>query len=201
MSRQIDIISTSAGIHHLEFGMDNNEVGDFCIQMWITKYGARAVDWMQSLSMGFITFMGGDLWLHNDENQRRCHLFGEQRDCIVGVVSNEDPTHIKLFDSLGVHSDGEWEVMSLTIPETLNYPNGMYSKIPKEIFKKRGGILRAKFLRNMKTTSDTASITEALNGEPLNGYVCYMLLRNTSNPTGEQVKLFEVEVNTSKVRV
>jgi len=199
--RQIDLISKSDSIKYLLFGLNADELSDFSIQLWITKTGARAVDWMQSLGMGFITFMGGDLWIHNDATVKRCNLFGEQKDCVIGVVGNENATTIKVYDVLGVHSDGKWEVIEVTIPESLSYPNGMYSKIPKEQFMKRSGVWRAKFLRNMKTNQSTASVLDALNGEPLKGYECYMLLKNVSNPSGAQVKLFKVDVSTSLARV
>jgi len=201
MARQIDILSASSGIHYLEFGMNEDELAGFAIQLWITKYGARAVDWMQSIGMGFITFMGGNLWIHNSDTARRCNLFGEQKECIVGVVSNEEPTKVKLFDSISIHSDGQWEVSEVIIPKNLNYPDGMYSKITKELFKKRGGEWRARFLRNMKTGQTATSVIDTLSGEPLNGYECYMVLKNVNNPNGVQVKLFKVDVNCSSSRV
>jgi hypothetical protein len=117
------------------------------------------------------------------------------------VISNVDPTRVKLFVSLGIHSDGEWEITEVIIPATLNYPSGMYSKLPKERFKKRDGVLRAEFLRNMKTNQSTISVIDALNGEVMRGYECYMVLKNVNNPDGEQVKLFKVSVNTSSSRV
>jgi hypothetical protein len=201
MARQIDLISSSTSSHYLLFGMNGNELVSFKMQLWITKTGAQAIDWCQALSMNFITFLGGELWIHNSDEVERCNLYGEIKDCIVGVVSNEDPTRIKLFDSLGVHSDGQWEVTEIVIPASLNYPSGMYSQIPKERFKKRDGIWKAQFLRNMKTNQSAISVIDALNGEPLRGYECYMVLKNVNNPSGEQVKLFKVEVNTSSSRV
>ena len=119
----------------------------------------------------------------------------------MGIVTNEEPTKVKVLDSLGIHSDGQWEITEITIPPSLNYPVGMYSKIPKEQFKKRDGVWKARFMRNMKTTTDTASVLDALTGEPLRGYEAYMVLKNVNNPTGEQVKLFKVDVNSSSSRV
>lgn len=199
MARQVDLISLTDDIHYLEFGLNNNELSSFSIQMWVTKYGVRMCDWVQAMGLNFISFMGADLWIHNDEDADRCNLFGEKRDCIIGVVSNEQPLLIKMYDSLGVHTDGEWEVMEITVPPTLNYPDGMYSKIPAERFKKRQGIWQAEFLRNMKTSSSTASILDAINGEHLRGHAIYMKLRNTSN---DEVKLFRLSVaQTNKMKV
>jgi len=195
---QIDITASISGIHFIEFGLDNDELSSFSIQLWITKTGVRMCDWVQAMGLNFISFMSGDVWVHNDEDQARCNLFGEKRDCIIGVISNEDPLRVKIFDTLEIDSDSEWEVMEITIPASLNYPSGMYSKIPKERFKKRDGYLRAEFLRNMKTKDGTANVIDALSGEPLRGNAIYMKLRNISN---SQVRLFKCVVSATKSRV
>jgi len=198
VSRQIDIIALESGMHYILIGFNANELANFSMQIWITKYGKRIVDFVQAMGLNFISFMGGDLWIHNDEDQDRCNLFGEKRDCIVGVVTNENPTEIKLLDSIGVHSNSTWEITSITLPATINYPDGMESKLPANLFKKREGVWKARFLRNMKSTSETASVIDALNGEPLRGYEAYCVLKNTSN---SQVKLFKVDVNSTLSRV
>ena len=198
MAIQVDIVSTRQGMHALLIGMDSNELADFQIMVWLTKFHPRPVDVTQAMGLNWISFMGGDLWIHNDENQDRCNLFGEKRDCVVGVITNESPMQIKVLDSMGVHSDSTWEITSITLPATINHPDGMSSKIPSEQFKRRGGIWRAKFLRNMKSTSDTASVLEAIQGEPLRGAEAHIVMKNTSN---SQVKLFEVTIEMTTSRV
>ena len=188
-------------MHYILIGLDSDQLSSFNLQAWITHYGARIVDFAQATSLNFITFMGGDLWIHNSDTTPRCNLFGEQKECEIGVVVNQEPTKIKILDSLDVNSDGAWEVVSLTIPATMNYPNGMSSKVPKEHFKKRSGVWRAKFLRNMMTNQATESALDLVRGEPLRGNEAYMVLRNVNNPSGEQVKLFKVEINLSSARV
>jgi hypothetical protein len=195
--RIIEIIATSDGRKKVCFGMEDDEINAFYMMMWITRYGKRAVDMLQALSLGFCSFMEGDLWLHNSEDVDRCNLFGEQRNCEVGIVANEQPNVIKLLDSIGIHSDGEWSIESITIPHTLNYPDGMYSKLPKERFKKREGVWQAEFLRNMKTISGAVSFIQAIKGEPLRGNSAYLVLRNTDT---EQVKLFKVDILMTKSR-
>ncbi len=194
---EVAIISTSSGSHYVEFGIDPGETSSFGIQLWITKYGVRAVDWLQSLSLGFISFMGGDVWAHNQPESivNRATLFGEKKDVIVGVVANENPNVTKILDSLGITTDGEWSVESITIPKTMNHPNGMSSKIPKNFFKRREGTLRSEFLRNMKTTSATESPLQLLNGEPLRGDCAYLSLKNTQT---SQVRLYKIEVNMTE---
>lgn len=178
-------------------GMDSDTLASFSWMLWITKYHERAIDWMQSLSLGFISFMGGDVWVHNSDKVPRNNFFGEQKYSEVGIVANEKADVIKLLDSIGIHSDGEWSVESVTIPKTLNFPNGMYSKIPKGRFVKRDGVYQAAFLRNMKTSSGTISTIEAIRGEHLRGNAAYLVLKNTNT---NECKLFKVEIRMTTNR-
>ena len=198
MAVQIDVVSTKTGYHKLLIGLNADELCKFSIQCWITKYGVRMVDWVQAMGLNFISFMGGDILIHNDDSQDRCNLFGEKRDCVVGVVSNEEQSTIKIWDSLGIQSDSQWEIDSITIPPSLNYPDGMYSKIPTSHFKRRSGVWQANFLRNLKSASGSVSVLDAVKGEPLRGSEMYLTMRNTSN---DQVKLFKLEFNMTKSRV
>jgi len=200
MAREILLISATSGSHYLLFGLDDSALSSFSIQMWIEKNGHRMIDFCQQMSLNFITFMGADLYIHNqdDDEQERCELFGEKKDCIVGVVSNEEGDKIKLYDALGVHTDHTWEITDIYISPSLNYPDGMYSKLPAGRFKKRGMIWRAEFLRNMYTSSSTASIIDLINGESLRGYEMYFLMKNTDD---DQVKLFGVTIEMTKSKV
>jgi len=197
MAREIQIMSTVDGSHFLLVGFNASELATFSIQMWIEKTGVRAVDWLQSMSLSFMSFMGGNVYLHNSNDVDRCNLFGEKKDCKVGIVINEQANLVKLFDSLGIHTDGEWEVESLVIPADQNHPNGMASVIPKSFFKKREGILYSEFLRNTKTSGSTIKAIEAMTGEQLRGKVAYLVLKNTS---ADKVELWEIDVNLTKSR-
>jgi hypothetical protein len=192
--RQIDLVSSSNGIHYVLFGLDANELSTFSIKFWITHYGLRAVDWLQSLSLGFVSFMGGDIWVHNSTDVPRNNLFGEQKYSEVGIVANDKANLIKVLDSIGIHSNGEWEVESVTIQGTLNQPQGMFSKIPKGRFKKRSGIWQAEFLRNMKTATGNISLIDAIKGETLRGYSAFIVLKNTDT---SETSLFKVDLNLS----
>lgn len=180
--------------------MDTSKTFSFAIQYYVTRYGVRAIDWMASMGLGFCSWMGGELWLHNSDDVDRCNFFGEKKDFKVGVVANQEANRLKVLDSISIHSEFEfpldreskWEVESVTIPSSLNYPNGMYSKIPSNRFQKREGILKAEFLRNMKTNSATANALDALRGESLRGYDALIVLKNSS--TG-QVRLYKVDCN------
>jgi hypothetical protein len=198
MSRLVEIVSSTSGKHYILIGLSGSELSSFNLQLWVTKYQIRMVDWVQSMGLNLISFIGGDLWIHNDDTVDRCNLFGEKRDCIVGVVSNEMPNVVKIWDSLGVQSDSAWEVTSITIPPSLNHPQGMTSVLPTAQFKRRDGVWQAKFLRNLKSASGSVSVLDAVQGEELKGSEMYLTLKNTSN---DQVKLFALEFNMTKSRV
>ena len=200
MAIEYEIVAEETGEHFLIFGMDAEDLTSFGVQLWVTKYGARMIDWIQATGLSYITFMGGALYVHNSDKSPRAYLFDEQKEVKMGIVMNEEAGTIKLMDSMGIFSDGEWEVESITIPATLNRPDGMYSVLPKERFKKDNDVLRAEFLRNMKTSGSTVSVKDAISGEELKGNEAYLLLKNVNNPAGEQVKLFKVELNLTKIR-
>jgi hypothetical protein len=197
MARIIELVASSDGEKFLLFGFNASELATFSIQLYITKYGQRAIDFMQSLSLGMASFMGGDIWVHNSNDVPRCNLYGEQKYSEVGVVANQEPNLVKLLDSIGIYTDGKWSVESVTIPKTLNYPNGQYSMIPKERFKRREGVWQSEFLRNGKTSSGTINVIEYIKGESLRGGSAYLVLRNTDT---SQVKLYKVDLLMSGSR-
>lgn len=203
MADEIQLIATSDGAHYLLYGVDSDEIVTFSVQYYLEKFGARAVDWVQSLSLGFVSFMGADIWVHNSDDVPRNNFYGEQKYTEVGLVVNEQPQLVKLFDSIEINTSGnatigDWEITSIIIPSTFNYPNGMSSKIPEGKFKKREGVLYAEFLRNMLSTDGTERAIDALRGEPLRGNTAYMILKNIDT---EQVKLFKVSVNLTQSNV
>lgn len=191
------LVANSSGTFYTEIGYGAGMSGTFGLRYYITKTGARMIDWMQGLGIGWISLMGDEIWKHNSDNVSRCNFFGEQKNMVVGLVFNKDAGVIKILDSMEIHSDGEWVVDSIEIPATLNYPDGMYSKIPQGKFRNREGVLYAEFLRNMKSKSGTISAIQALKGEPLRGDAAYMVLRNTST---DEVSLFKVRINATTSR-
>ena len=178
MARIIELVATTQGSHYLIFGFSSSELATFSLQLYITKYGKRAIDWLQAMSLGFVSFSGGNVYLHNDDSVPRANLFGEQKDKKFGLVINEQATTTKILDSIGIYTDGNWEVESVTIPPDFNYPDGMFSRIPSSYFKKREGVLYSNFLRNGKTSSSVVKQSELLSGEPLRSNEAYVVIKH-----------------------
>ena len=195
--RVIELVSTSSGSHHLLVGFDSDSLASFKWTVYVTKFGKRSADWVASLSLGFVSFMGGDIYSHNSNDVPRANLYGEQKEVKVSIVANQEPNLVKILDSIGLHTDGTWAVESVVIPKTLNQPNGMYSILPKERFKKREGVYQAEFLRNMKTTSATISSIEAIKGETLRGNSAVITLKNSDT---QEVKLYKVDLYQTSSR-
>lgn len=194
----IELTSTSTGPHAVYFGLDGGETSSFGIQMYLTKYGKQAVDWVERLSLGWISFLRGDIWIQNSPDADRNEFFTEHKDTVVGVVVNEQPDLVKILDSIGIHTNKEWTVTSVTIPESLNYPDGMSSRIPSAKFKKREGVFRSEFLRNELSTNGTANVLDLLRGEELRCEAAIIELTNTST---DEVRLYKVEVDLTSSKI
>ena len=196
--RQITLTATTDSIHFLQFGFPAGVTGTFSVQAYITRVGARSIDVLCPISLGFLSFMGGNVYVHNDDNAERCNLFGQKQDFKIGMIANEMPSQVKILNSLGIKTDSDkWEVESVTVPMNKNYPHGQYSVIPQSAFVKREGVLYADFKRNMKTSSNTVSYIEALTGESLRANAAYVLLKNTDI---NKVELWELQIDFSKSR-
>jgi len=77
------------------------------------------------------------------------------------------------------------------IPATLNYPNGMESRVPEARFEKEEGVLRSNYLCNMKSTSATAKVIDLFNGDNLRGYIIYNDLEGDET---EEHNLYKVDI-------
>lgn len=176
---------------------------------WVSSYDFKidtatpgvydAPCWVQSIgNVGFLSFgqepSGSSVWKHNSNTAARCSFFGNQQTCVIGCVANKNGGVTKVMDSIFLHTNGDWSG-TVTIPANLNYPNGMYSILPAAKFKRREGKLMSEFMRNGKTTSNTANVLEYINGEPLRGYAADIRLSNTATT---KVSMLMIDVNMTK---
>ena len=117
-----------------------------------------------------MSFVKENIHLHND-NTTRCNFFGVQKEYTARVYGVASPNIIKIFESIALHTNARFEVTDIQIPVSLNYPNGMQSKLPSGRFEKEEGVLRSDYLCNQKTNQATATIPDLVNGDNLRGYI------------------------------
>jgi hypothetical protein len=139
----------------------------------------------------FYSFLNGTLYKHHSTTANRATFYGHKRDVIVDVVTNENPQLVKVFEAIGLHTNGDWTVDEAKIEADATYTNGMLSELGSARFEDIEGIQRAAFLRNKYTSSSTASTTDLYNGEKLRGRTMHIILKNTAT---SETKLFAVEV-------
>ena len=195
--REIQMIAEDDSTYFLLLGLDAEEMSSFGLMTYIEHKNKRAIDFISATSLGYCTYIGGDLYKHNSDEVDRLELFGERKEAKIGVVANQEPRLMKVLDSIMLDTNGKWCVESVIIPPNMNYPNGQESRIPAEMFIKREGIYQAEFLRNMKTKGSTAQSLLALTGEPLRGNDALITLKCTET---NRVSLFRVTCNMTASR-
>lgn len=145
----------------------------------------------------FHSFLNGKLWKHNSSTAARCNFYGIQQNSTVTFVAKEPPLENKIFNSIEIHSNKKWEVTEITSPANETYVWGMYSRIKKGLFKIIDGVYKSNFLRNMKTTSSTATQSELYSGDELQGR--YLQIKLTNDDT-TAVDLLKVHVNSEPTK-
>jgi hypothetical protein len=145
----------------------------------------------------FHSFLNGKLWKHNSSTAARCNFYGIQQNSTVTFVAKEPPLENKIFNSIEIHSNKKWEVTEITSPANETYVWGMYSRIKKGLLKIIDGVYKSNFLRNMKTTSSTATQSELYSGDELQGR--YLQIKLTNDDT-TAVDLLKVHVNSEPTK-
>jgi len=135
----------------------------------------------------------GTLYKLNSDNVDRCNHYGSAQDSYVQFVSHAAPNQIKIFNSLGIYTDSIYVVEPIEIQPSLNYPNGMYSKIPATSFVNEEGVQRSEFLKNMKSRSSAATNYDLINGQDLRSNVIKIKMTNSSTT---KIQLMKVDINS-----
>lgn len=144
-----------------------------------------------------MSYIGEDVYIHNS-NSTRNNFWGDQRTSIVEFISNIHPNIKKVFEALAIHSNKPWDCNYISVVSDDTYDNGMQSKVPEARFKLREGIFCSSYLRNMKTTTSSASTLDLIKGEHLRGY--YVDHRIINDDVTE-VRLFKIDVKGNVSRI
>jgi len=150
---------------------------------------------MIGTASGLFSFVGEDVYIHNN-NDTRCYLWDTQVDYKIRIYGGLNaPNIVKIFDSIALHTNKYLDGEDVQIPATINYSNGMESRLPEARFEKEEGVLRSDYLCNMKSTSSTATIPDLFNGDTLRGYIIY---HDFVGDETDEHTLYKVDILTTK---
>jgi hypothetical protein len=176
-------------------GSDTAVLNDSYVIEWSITAVKEDVNQMIGTPSGLFSFIQQDIYVHHDSDTR-CNLWGEQHDYKVRVYGGLNaPNIVKVFDSIALHTNKYWDGEDVQIPATINYPNGMESRLPEARFEKEEGVLRSDYLCNMKSTSSTATIPDLFNGDTLRGYIIY---HDFVGDETDEHTLYKVDILTTK---
>lgn len=162
---------------------------------WITHFSlpATALDYYGRWSgQTYISFLNGQLYTHNT-NSTRCNFWGTQHTSQVQVHSAAPQNQMKIFDSIGIMSTGQWSPnadgdVQVTIPRLQK------SRLKDGKFEIEEGEYRSDFMFDMLSGTSTLKEDNLFNGDALRGYEISMLLRN-DDTTPANLRI--VKINSS----
>lgn len=143
-----------------------------------------------------LMFKDGELWEANS-NQLRNNFFGVQYPSDVTFVSNTDYPKSKIFNAVAVYSNKTWaspELGDITIPSSINYPQGMSSRLSFDKFRWKEGISYSNYLRDALTPNIASQQLALINGRRLRGEA---LVQRIENIDTEEVVLYSVIVHST----
>lgn len=91
-------------------------------------------DTMAKFIDSFISWKGGDLWVHNT-NPIQGNLYGVQYYPQITLIVNAEYQREKLWYNFRLDAVGNWEMPSITTPPSNQFPNGMLTQLKKNNFK------------------------------------------------------------------
>ena len=139
------------------------------IKRWIS-FRSYVPERIASTSMRMITFNGGKLYLHNN-NDVHNNFYGIQYTSKITSVSNENPKNIKSFRALSYESNLPWSAPLITIPSNSQYPSGMESRLKAGKFINKEGIYYTEFLKDMNSPGFVDKVKALIDGRDLRGKV------------------------------
>lgn len=91
-------------------------------------------DRMAKFIDSFISWKDGALWVHNT-NPVQGNLYGVQYYPQITFIVNVEYQREKLYYNFRLDAVGNWEMPSITTPDSNQFPNGMMTQLKKNNFK------------------------------------------------------------------
>lgn len=148
-----------------------------------------------SNALVFVSFMDGKLYEHNRVDAPRCNYYGNQHSMKVKLVSNKDYPKVKVYTSIAVYADKTFSspvLGDISIEPSVNYPNGMESRLVEGKWRWKEGVLYAQYLRDGLTPNFPTVDEAIMGGRKLRGETLVQQLENTDT---DEATLYSVIVH------
>lgn len=174
--------------------------GDAKKNRWMTQYTFKMPDHMAIQGDQLVSLLNGELYLHDKGDYG--NFFGEQLECGVDFVVNNEPDVKKLFWHIRVKSTDAVYTPPKGIEVYIDQSiSPMVSELRENHFERLEGDYCADFRRNMVDKEfddiepvELREVTALLKGMPLRGDYMVIKLRNKSN---KNVTLYSVDTHSS----
>lgn len=130
-------------------------------------------DFLESVGVDIVSWKDGALYLHESDTVNRGSFYGEDNDMEIEIVSNQDPTNVKTFQSISVKDNSTFELVSdaividtETTVDGIETEKGQQSDLLKSDFEFIEGNLYASLLRDKLTPNVDIPL---LDGDYLKG--------------------------------
>jgi hypothetical protein len=148
-----------------------------------------------SNALVFVSFMNGKIYEHNRVDAPRCNYYGTQHSMKVKLVSNQNYPKVKVYTSIAVYADKTFSSPNLgdiSIEPSVNYPNGMKSRLVEAKWRWKEGVLYAQYLRDGLTPNFPTVDEAIMGGRKLRGETLIQQIENTDT---EEATLYSVIVH------
>jgi hypothetical protein len=149
-------------------------------------------EWGESIGTTLLTFLNGEVYIH-DKNEQRATFYDDVKGSEIQFVVNQESKQVKLFSAISVHADKLWfpdQDGDILIPSSTTYPTGMSSRLKPAKFRQKEGLFYSEFLRNGLTPSMTYD-EGVRRGQKLRGSIALIRLRNNVSTASN---LFSVSI-------
>lgn len=144
-------------------------------------YHQKCVTGFNSINQYYVSFLNGNIWLH-EANRTRNFFHGFQRKLSIEMVFNQRPTFDKLFKTVEYIGSGKWgmpEFEDIIIPKESADGNMMQvSRINYDLFKNVKGKKIASFLRNAAYEGKGKYFVNLHSGNELRGLILRLTINN-----------------------
>jgi len=162
------------------------------------KFWSHVVDydlrWAENLGTYLMSTNGTNLYKHNSGNE--LEFYGAVKQPELTFVFNDNPNLEKKLLAMGQKSNLVWDVDSIIISPSTNYPTGMESQIPSGLFEPKESYLWSAYLNDetniVASNPDLVDADHALiNGRNLIGPSALHTLKATIT---EKIILYSVKI-------